>query len=102
MTTTSIIVMTRDELADIIRQAACATADEIDKRLHGKKPDEAELWDAAQCAAYFGIAKYTWAQGWAHEKDAPKAIVLGSGPRAKRRWKAAEVKAWAERRKMSQ
>lgn len=95
---TAIVVMTREELADIIHQAARATADEVTKRLHGKKQDDAELWDAGQCAEYFGISRYTWAQAWAHEKDAPKAIVLGNGPRAKRRWKASEVKAWAARR----
>lgn len=88
-----VVIMTHAELDAIIQRAVrAATA------ATAKPPAEpTPLWDAKLCAAYLGISAYTWANEWAHRPGAPDAVVLGSGPKARRRWQADEVREWAAR-----
>lgn len=91
--TEPIVIMTRAELDALIQKTAQATADRIAARI--SQPAADELWDAHQCGAYLRVSAYTVAHDWAHQRGFPAPVVLGDGPRAKRRWKADEVREWA-------
>jgi predicted DNA-binding transcriptional regulator AlpA len=92
------IILTHEELADMIRDAARTAAQEVLRQMRPSQ-DEGELWDARQIAEYLGLSAYTVSYQLAYRRGFPTAIRLGDGPKAKRRWKAAEVREWAERRK---
>lgn len=64
-------------------------------------PIKDELWDKDQAGAYLGVSGRQVAERLAAKRDFPKAINL-SGPKAQaahRRWKAAEIIAWADRQR---
>ena len=88
-----VVIMTHAELDAIIQRAVRAATTAINKPATEPVP----LWDAKMCAAYLGISAYTWAHEWAHRPGAPAAVVFGSGPKARRRWQANEVREWAAR-----
>ncbi len=89
-----VVIMTHAELDAIIQRAVKAATVAVSKPV----PDaDKDLWDAKRCAEYFGISAYTWSQVWAHRAGAPEAVVFGAGPKARRRWKADDVKEWAAR-----
>lgn len=92
------VIMSKAELDRYLHQVATTAAQEAVRQMTAKTSQKSELWDAQQCADYLKISKYTWAQVWAHYPDAPKASVMGSGKCAKRRWNAAEVRYFAEKR----
>lgn len=92
------VIMSRTELDHILHKVATTAAQEAVRQMAAKSSHKSELWDAQQCADYLKISKYTWAQTWAHYTDAPKASVMGAGKCAKRRWNAAEVMHFAEKR----
>lgn len=92
-----LVIMTRAELDALINQAARAAVAQIAAKLD--RPAVDELWDARQCASYLRVSPYTIAHEWAHQRGFPAAVTLGDGPRAKRRWKADEIREWAIRRK---
>jgi predicted DNA-binding transcriptional regulator AlpA len=92
------IILTPEELADLIRDAAREAAQEVLRQMRPSQ-DEEELWDAEQVARYLGVSAYTVAYKLAYGRGFPTAIRLGDGRKAKRRWKAAEIKEWAEGRR---
>lgn len=56
------------------------------------------LWDARQAGEYLAISARHFQEQVACRPDFPAAIVLPSaGTKPRRRWKAKEVIAWAER-----
>lgn len=61
-------------------------------------PPERELWDDETIAQYLHVSARHVAERYACRPDFPKAIKLPteSGRNNPRRWKAAEVMAWAE------
>ena len=86
-----VVIMTHAELDAIIQRAVKAATAAMAR----PAPDDtSDLWDAKRCAAYLGISPYTWAHEWAHRPGAPAAVVFGSGPKARRRWQADDVKRW--------
>lgn len=97
-TTEPVFILPKSELDALLLAAATAGAEAVLRRL-GNAPAVIanDLWTAAQCAIYLGISAHTWAYQWAHRPGAPKARVMGDGPKAKRRWLCAEVMDWAER-----
>jgi predicted DNA-binding transcriptional regulator AlpA len=92
------IILTHEELADMIRDAARTAAQEVLRQMRPAQ-DDGELWDARQIAEYLGLSAYTVSYQLAYKRGFPAAIRLGDGPKAKRRWKAAAIKEWAEGRK---
>jgi DNA sulfur modification protein DndC len=78
--------------------AAREAAQEVLRQMRPSQ-DEEELWDAEQVARYLGVSAYTVAYKLAYGRGFPAAIRLGDGRKAKRRWKAAEIKEWAEGRR---
>lgn len=94
-TSESVVIMTHAELSAMIQATAKQAAEEAIKRF--SRPADSELWSAHQCASYLAISPYTWAHEWSHKPGAPKALAFGTGPKAKRRWKADDVREWAER-----
>lgn len=63
-------------------------------------PADRALWDADEVAAYLKISPRTWAEKFALRRDAPEAILLSKeSAKSAKRWKAAEVMAWAERQR---
>lgn len=57
------------------------------------------LWDADDVAAYLRVERRYVLERLAVRTDWPKAIALTDGQKGPRRWKAAEIVAWAERRR---
>ena len=95
--TEPIVIMTRAELDAIIRQTAESAAAEVARKIGTQTGSE--LWDAEKVGEYLGVSAYTVAHDWAYLRGFPDAIVLGDGPRAKRRWRADEIIEWAQTRK---
>jgi len=60
-------------------------------------PAEKRLWKAALCAEYLGYTVSHFRQHIATRPDFPKPFQIGDG-REGRRWKGADVMAWAEDR----
>jgi hypothetical protein len=90
-----VVIMTHAELDAIIQRAVKAATAAI---APPAAPDD-NLWDAKRCADYLGISAYTWAHEWAHQAGAPKCITLGTGPKARRRWDADDVREYARRKR---
>ena len=91
------IILTPKELADLIRDAAREAAQEVLRQMRPSQ-DDGGLWDAEQVAEYLGVSAYTVAYKLAYTRGFPAALRLGDGRKARRRWKAAEIKEWAEAR----
>lgn len=91
------VVMTMDELNEIIRKAAITAAREVLKNV--PESEEDTLWDAEGVGQYLGVSPHTINYKWRHQTGFPAAIELGEGLRVKSRWKASDVKAWAVRQK---
>lgn len=95
-TESAVVIMSRAELTDLIRSAAQEAA----KLVAGSiSQQDDELWDAEKVAAYLGMAEGTVAAKLAYQRGFPPAVVLGDGPKARRRWMAAEIKEWAGRQR---
>nr|SPS04989.1 protein of unknown function [Candidatus Nitrotoga fabula] len=92
------VIMSKAELDRYLNQVATTAAQEAVRQMTVRTSQKSELWDSQQCADYLKISKYTWSQVWSNRKDAPPAAVMGDGPRAKRRWNAADVMGFAEQR----
>lgn len=61
-----------------------------------------EWWDAKAVGEYLGVSPWTITYKWSHHPDFPKALELGSGHKnARRRWRADEVRQWAEKKKQA-
>lgn len=97
-TTEPIVIMTRAELDAMLKQVATEAATQALSLTTSSDSDDA-LWDAEACGKYLGISAWTWANEWSHRRGAPMAMVMGDGPKAKRRWVSGEVKDWALRQR---
>ena len=86
----SIVVMTKADFDDIIRDAASQAAALVIGNM--KRAPEYELWDAEQVGQYLGVSALTIKDSWSHRKKFPAAIVLGEGSKAPRRWVADEIR----------
>ncbi len=75
-------------------------ASEIAGRIAPAVPLSIDLWDAERIAAYLKVSPRQVAERYACRPDFPRPICLPtpSGSNQIRRWKAAEVIAWAEAR----
>lgn len=99
-TTEPVFILPKSELDALIQAAVTAGIDAAQQRfgtISGSADSANDLWTAEQCGRYLGISAHTWAHQWAHRPGAPKARVMGAGPKAKRRWLCADVMDWAER-----
>ena len=99
---TEIIVLTRAELTDVIntaaRQAAAAVMSHAARATSVATAGDGELWTANQVAEYLHVSPHTITYGWADKRGFPERIALGYGKKNRTsRWKAAEIRAWAER-----
>lgn len=56
-------------------------------------PFEYQLWDAAECAAYFGQSKEHFLKTTRHSKDFPPPVEMSTGGHP--RWRALAVAQWA-------
>jgi predicted DNA-binding transcriptional regulator AlpA len=88
--------MSTDPTAEII-DTLTQRLDHVLRR--GYVPPERQLWSAQDIAAYLGVSPRTVAERYAPRPDFPAPIRLPStGQAGLKRWKAAEVMTWAERR----
>ncbi len=63
-------------------------------------PLEHQLWTADDVAHYLAVGARTVSESYSLRRGFPAAITLSmGGTRSVRRWKAAEVIAWAERQR---
>lgn len=85
--------MTTDADAIIDRIAAALAG-----RIAPAIPVSIDLWDAERIGAYLKVSARQVAERYACRPDFPRPICLptGTGANQVRRWKAAEVIAWAE------
>jgi hypothetical protein len=90
-------IVTREELDNIIKNAALAAAKEAIKQLNPRNDDE--LWDADKTGKYLGLSAWTVQYKMPIVKGFPKAILLGDGPKAPKRWRAGDIKLFAKNRK---
>lgn len=95
-TNESVYILTQEELADIIRKAASAAAREAVKQCSPKNDDD--LWDAETTGKYLGLSAWTVQYKMPSVSGFPRSIALSDGPKAQRRWRAGDVKKFAERR----
>lgn len=86
-----VVILTRDELDALIRDAARAATLEI---LKAAAPAQDELWNAAQIAAYLGVSEYTARVEYPKRRGYPRAIRLGSAVNAPNRWYRKEIEEW--------
>lgn len=93
-TAAPVVILTRDELDALIRDAARAAVAEAAKLAPQSGADDGELWAAQQIAERCGVSAYTVAYQWATQRHFPAAVVLGSGPKAARRWYRKEIEEW--------
>ncbi|CAK0768873.1 conserved hypothetical protein [Gammaproteobacteria bacterium] len=93
--TNPMVIVSREDLEKIIYTAATKAAEKVIETFsnHG------DLWDAERIAQYLGVSSKTILDDWSSRSGFPKAIVLGSGPKAKRRWNPVEIRNWADRQK---
>lgn len=95
-TTESVYILSKDELDSMIRKAALAAAKEAIKQCSPKNDDD--LWDAEKTGQYLGLSAWTVKYKMAGRNGFPKAVTLGDGPKAPRRWRAGDIKRFALRR----
>jgi predicted DNA-binding transcriptional regulator AlpA len=93
-TAAPVVILTRDELDTLIRDAARAAVAEAAKLAPRSSNDEGELWTAQHIAERCGVSAYTVAYQWATQRNFPAAVVLGEGPKAARRWYRKEIEQW--------
>lgn len=95
-TAAPVVILTREELDALIRDAARAAVAEAAKLAPRSRSadDDGELWTAQQIAERCGISAYTVAYQWATQRNFPAAVVLGEGPKAARRWYRKEIEEW--------
>jgi predicted DNA-binding transcriptional regulator AlpA len=76
-------------------------ADAVANKLRLLPPPEKIIWNAKQCADYFGISERHFTDRVSKNYDFPAAIKLPNpdGTRGHSRWHAAEVQEWATRQK---
>jgi hypothetical protein len=91
-----VMVLTHEDLQALINAAAQAAAREV---LKDKPAVAPELWTADQVSTYLACSKYHFSQDIATQRGFPLPVMLSAGPRAMKRWPAAEVVKWAERRR---
>ena len=96
-TNESVYILSKDELDDIIKKAALAATKEALKRC-GKKSDEEALWDAKQAGEYLGLSAWTVKYTLPAVHGFPAPITLSDTPKSQRRWRAEDIKRFAQRR----
>jgi len=90
------VMLRREDLNLIIRDAASRAASEVAKMI---KPEHPELWSAEQIANYLQVSTYTIQNEWSHEKHFPKPLLLGGGLKPRKRWKSDEIIEWSGNQK---
>ncbi|MBN2700817.1 MAG: hypothetical protein JXR29_05140 [Methylothermaceae bacterium] len=96
-TNESMIILTHAEMDEMIRKTASIAANEALKRI--KSTDQDDLWDAEQVGKYLKVSTWTVQNKLAYMRGFPKAVYLGDGPKAPRRWRAGDIKKWTISRK---